>query len=503
MAAMQALSVGRVVNISMNIGPVAARRTDFGILNIFGDSGVINPAERYRLYTSIEGVALDFGMTAPEYQAAALYFGQNPSPGVLMISCWNAEATPAILRGAILTQTEQQMAAWTIITAGEFNYTLDEGTGPVTVPITGLDFSGQTNLNGVASIISGGLAGNDATMIWDGDQFVLSSTKTGEGVTLGYLTPITGGSGQDISALLKMTAETGLDLYPGKDAEAPVDAVIAAANMSGTWYGATFATTGEITDDAHMDVAAFIEASSRPRQYGITVTDTRAMDPSYTADLPSRLKAAKFNRTLSQYASATKYAVASLMGREFTTNFNGNNTTITLKFKQEPGVTFEQLTETQAATLATKNCNVFALYNNDTSIIQEGTMASGVFIDEIHGLDWLADAMQLALYNRLYTSPTKIPQTDDGVEILVAVCKGVCEEAVRNGLIGRNLMWNTEGFGTLKPGDMLSAGYYIYAIPIALQAQGERERRIAPVLQIAVKLAGAFHFVNGIINVNR
>ncbi|EOV4147137.1 DUF3383 family protein, partial [Yersinia enterocolitica] len=75
-------------------------------------------------------------------------------------------------------------------------------------------------------------------------------------------------------------------------------------------------------------------------------------------------------RTLVQYSSASPYAAASIFGRAFTVNFNGNNTTITLKFKQQPGITAESLEQSQANALKAKNCNVFVNYDNDTAIIQ-------------------------------------------------------------------------------------------------------------------------------------
>ncbi|ELJ9363915.1 DUF3383 family protein, partial [Salmonella enterica] len=64
-------------------------------------------------------------------------------------------------------------------------------------------------------------------------------------------------------------------------------------------------------------------------------------------------------------------------GRAFTVNFNGSNTTITLKFKQEPGVTYETLDLSQAKALDAKNCNVYVYYQNDTAILQQGVMSSG------------------------------------------------------------------------------------------------------------------------------
>jgi hypothetical protein len=62
-----------------------------------------------------------------------------------------------------------------------------------------------------------------------------------------------------------------------------------------------------------------------------------------------------------QYSTSSKYAALSAFGRAFTVNFNGSNTTITLKFKQEPGITYETLTANQAAALDAKNCNVCVL----------------------------------------------------------------------------------------------------------------------------------------------
>ena len=63
--------------------------------------------------------------------------------------------------------------------------------------------------------------------------------------------------------------------------------------------------------------------------------------------------------------------------------------------------------------------------------------------------------------------------------------------------------WNADGFGALEQGEMLTTGYYIYAPAIEDQDQSEREQRKAPVLQCAVKLAGAIHFADVVINVNR
>ena len=233
----------------------------------------------------------------------------------------------------------------------------------------------------------------------------------------------------------------------------------------------------------------------------MTTTSSRVLSSTVTDDIASRLKALSRNRSFVQY-SKNPYAACSAAGRAFTVNFNANRSTITLKFKQEPGVVAEGLKESQAAALADKRCNVFVYYNNDTAILQEGAMAGGAFFDEIHGLDWLQNAVQTECWNLLYQSKTKIPQTDAGVNQIVTTIGKVMGEGVNNGLIAPGT-WNADGFGQLERGDYLPDGWYIYAQPVDDQPQSEREQRKAPPIQTAAKLAGAVHFVDVQIDVNR
>ena len=297
-----------------------------------------------------------------------------------------------------------------------------------------------------------------------------------------------------------MTESTGLPPVDGVDGETAKEAVMALADKSGDWYGCVFADEALTVDD-HLDVAAYVQAASKSRIYGVTDTDTRALDATYANDVASKAKTLGYTRTIVAY-SQNPYAIVSALGRAFTVNFNANRSTITLKFKQLPGITAEGLTETQATALKNKRCNVFAAYDNDTAIFQEGVMAGSAYFDEIHGLDWLQNAVQTEVWNLLYQSKTKIPQTESGANQVIACIEACLEEAVNNGLIAPGT-WNADGFGLLERGDYLEKGYYVYVSPIADQPQSEREQRKLPVIQIAAKLAGAVHFVDVQIDVNR
>lgn len=489
----QGLNVGRLVRVSVNLAPLAAARRGFGTLLVIGDSNVIDGSERLRAYVDLESVAADFGTSAPEYYAAQLYFGQTPRPQTMMIGRWLRTATAALIKGGILTAAEQAIANWTAITTGSFKITVD-GTEKT---VTALNLSAVTNLNGVATAINAKLTG--ATCAWDGSRFTITSSTTGTTSTIGYAS--SAGTGTDISALLKLTSATALAPINGFAAETPVECVSTLANMSGQWYGASFAASIMPTSTQIIDVAGFIESASISRIFGVTETDTRVLDATYTSDLASQLKALSYKRTCVQF-SENKYAVCSLMGRAFSVNFSANRSTITLMYKQEPGVVAALLTETQAQTLKAKRCNVFVKYMNDTAIIQYGVMSGQAYFDEIHGLDWFSDALQTAEYNLLYQSKTKIPQTDAGQNQLVNTAAGVCQEAINNGLIAPG-QWNADGFGQISRGDYLSEGFYIYTPPMAAQDQSIREQRIAPPIQIALKLAGAIHEIDCIVDVNR
>ncbi|MFN1150074.1 DUF3383 family protein [Serratia liquefaciens] len=288
--------------------------------------------------------------------------------------------------------------------------------------------------------------------------------------------------------------------------ESIVEAVNASLQYT-NWYGLVIAddvTTGSDVLDADdvLDVAKVIEASSLSRIFGVTSGDAGIISSTSTTDVASRLKAGKYARTFIQYSTSSAYAAVSAFGRAFTVNFNGSNTTITLKFKQEPTITYETLTVGQAAAVDAKKANVFVYYANDTAILQQGVMANGDFFDERHGLDWLQNYVQTNLFNLLYTSTTKIPQTDAGNTRIMANVEASMDQSVENGLVAPGV-WNGGNIGQLSSGDTLTKGYYVYMAALSTQAQADRQARKSVPVQVACKLAGAIHYADVQINVVR
>ena len=117
------LPVSDIVNVQVVMTPLAAQTRDFGSLLILGDSDIIDTTERLRLYTTLDAVADDFGTVAPEYKAAALYFGQTPQPSTLYLGKWARTAAAGKLRGGVLSAAEQTLTNFTAVTTGAMNFT--------------------------------------------------------------------------------------------------------------------------------------------------------------------------------------------------------------------------------------------------------------------------------------------------------------------------------------------------------------------------------------------
>lgn len=489
----QGLAVSDVVNVTVTISPTAAATRNFGAGLVIGATDVIDVGERIRSYSDMDDVAADFGSTDPEYIGATRFFSQDPQPSLVYIGRWGQTATHGTLRGGVLTASQQLTSAWTSITDGAFKIDVD-GT---TKTVTGLNFSTALNMPGVAALIDAGLSGGSVTWDANSGRFVVKSDTTGTSSTVGYA--VAPASGTDISATLKLTSALAGTPVVGIAAESLTEAVEAFVDKSGDWYAAMVLPT--VSNAEFLAAAQYIEALGKKRIIGATISSTTVLDNTLDTDLASVVSAANLKRTWVQY-SATDYAICSFFGRAATVDFTGSNTTLTMKFKAEPGVTAETLTETQAATLKAKNCNVFVNYDNDTAIVQEGVMANGYFFDEVHGLDWLENYIQTEVWNLLYTSKTKVPQTNAGMSLIAAKIENCLQQAVTNGLVAPG-QWNADGFGALENGDYLDSGYYVYHPDISAQSQADREARKSVSFQIACKLAGAVHSVNIAVSVNR
>lgn len=201
--------------------------------------------------------------------------------------------------------------------------------------------------------------------------------------------------------------------------------------------------------------------------------------------------------TVDTPAFASAYA-----GRALTTFFDGSNTTITMNLKELAGFTPDQtLTTTLLAAAQTAGVDVYISFGGVPGLYTSG---ANTFFDEIYNQYWFQFALQVAGFNYLATTSGKIPQTEIGMEGLKNAYRQICQEAITNGFIAPGT-WNSGS--TFGPNGALvrnvaNQGFYVYSQPITEQNQTDRENRDAPLVQIAIKAAGAIHHSDVIVNVN-
>lgn len=289
-----------------------------------------------------------------------------------------------------------------------------------------------------------------------------------------------------------------------EDPQSPTEAMAALQDVYPGWYAAAFAgATGEtkylLTDAQIEAVGDWIMAADK-KIFGVTTNKADHIEQAPTNPF-KKLYDKLASRVLAIYDKDDPYAVMSLLARGLSVNFAANNSTITLKFKQLPGVTADTISLTEAAKCDALGINFYTYYD-ESAMVAEGKTIGKRFFDEIHGLDWFVDAVQKEVFAVLYRSPTKVPLTDPGTARLIAAVEKVGREGVNNGFIAPGL-WNGDPFGTLETGDRLDEGFYVWADTVDNLSTSDREQRKAPPIQTAIKLAGAIHEVDVIVNFDR
>lgn len=206
------------------------------------------------------------------------------------------------------------------------------------------------------------------------------------------------------------------------------------------------------------------------------------------------------------YLSATtepaKLMAAAYAGRALSTAFEGSNTTSTMHLKDLVGITADpNMTQTQLNLC--QDCGADA-YVNIAGVAKTFTSGANKFFDQVYNRCWFLGALEVAGFNALAKVSTKVPQTEPGMTILKGAYRLVCDRAVRNGYVAPGAWNSADRFGDVEAmlRNIEEVGYYIYSLPVNQQAQTEREARRAPLVQIAVKEAGAIHSSNVLVYIN-
>lgn len=192
--------------------------------------------------------------------------------------------------------------------------------------------------------------------------------------------------------------------------------------------------------------------------------------------------------------------VSAYAGRGFSVNFAAQNSTITMNLKDLVGVSPDStVTEAIYQNAEQLGVDMYVAYNGLPKIVSNG---NPLYFDDIYNRLWFELTMRVELFNALATTSTKIPQTETGMNNLKSAARAVCQRGVYNGFMAPGTWNGTDTFGDQDDfyRNIEDFGFYVYSAPVSQQSQSERETRVAPVVQVACKQAGAIHKMNLIIN---
>lgn len=478
------------VNVSLAAVPAGLADFNTNSIAVFTNE-TAGFTESYRSYITPSSVATDFGSNSLTYKMANALFTPVPNfrTGNGMLYIFPFKGVNATAGKFTTTDLTNNVANFKSISNGVLKLTID---GTVT-QLEGLDFSNALTLDDIIGVLNAQAL--DIDIIKDENTIVFSSRKFGtdSGVTI---------SSVSVTGMVDISGSTYLNATAGTTA--------AGTNASGDTLSSAVSTAleqvyfGGVLTTQYADNATILANS----------TAIQALDCDYfevtqslknISVLGSSIKSAGNGktRTLAYSLADAKVVAATYATIAKSVNRSASNAANTMNLKTLTGILPDtNLSDTYVLAAANNGVDIYGntgglgvVYSNDNN----------GYTDDIENQLWLKKAFEIAGFNYLRQTNTKIPQTEAAMAGLKNAYAQVCERGINNGVVAAGT-WNSAiPFG--DPEDFArnieERGYYIYSLPIAKQAQTDREQRKAPVVQIALKFSGALHFSEVIVQIER
>lgn len=481
------------INVSVSATPQGVAEYNTNSIAIFTNE-TANFTDAYKAYLGgASEVATDFGSNSLTYKMANELY--NPVPnfvtggGYLYVFPFNGtNATPATFTTPDISTN---LTALKAVSSGSLSITID---GNVNL-VENIDFTKCLTLADIVKVLQ--YKNLDVDIKLNGNTIIFTSRQAGtsSGVTLNT---ITADEVIDLSAAGYLNAAGGTAIS-GTDCSGETLAEAVTRGLESVYFG------GVLTTQV-MDATTKLANSSEIQSLDCVFYDNlQSLVAIATEGAAIKSAGNSKTRTLAYSVSQEtgKVAVAGYASIAKSVNYSGTDTANTLNLKTITGVVGDpNLNGTYVLSANTNGVDIYGLtgglsvvYSNDNN----------GYTDDVEADLWIKKAVEVAGFNYLRQTDTKIPQTEAGMTGLKTAYASVCEQARRNGTVAGGAWNGAVPFGdpeTFKR-NIEETGYYIYSIPVALQNQTEREARKAPVVQIALKRSGAFHFSQVIINVQR
>lgn len=495
-------NISNIINVALIEEGAAAARDNMNVCAVFtSNQDYLSTDRRYALFVDSASVAEAFGSGTAITKHAQTFFAQSPNPvnasGVFVAAYWRGQeettdATAAVLEGAQLSEativSELQQ-----ITDGAFDIDID-GT---TENITSVDFQSVSEFADIVDILNDELTGATASL--GNQQIVITSDTTGVTSTITFFTDP--GTGTYVGDILALSDGSGATTTQGADSEVltvetkveAATAVKALVNFKGSVF------VDDPTESEVSNLAAWAQANSTLMYDVFSSADNLEKDITNVV-WKNTLSGYDNYRMLYSKAGNRRFATA-YMARAHVVSFTAENTALTMNLKELAGVLPESYTQTEITKAKTVGLDIYTTVKDVPVVLTSG---ANDFVDNRYNLIAFIDAVQTDLFNLLKLAGTKIPQTTRGVNQLVDQGEKTTRGFVRAGVFAPGVWTRPDFFGeqeTFKR-NIRQFGFYWKANRLSDQPTADRQARKSPVLQAAVKNAGAIHSADVIINFN-
>lgn len=486
------LPLSNIINVSLTQTPQGLTTPNVNSLLVLTNDVPIN-GEIFGEYVSQSQAASNYGTNSDTALMVNNILAQTPNPisgGGQIVIAPMLSAVSATHGTFVTANISANIAALAAVTNGELKVTLN--TGEV-LNLIGLNFTGSTTLAQVAAVLQAAI--QDALVTASSTLITIASKKVGSASTVALASYSGGGTDLTTSGLLNTasgTATAGAN-SSGETVSAAVTRLI------GQVFFCPLMSTLDL-EDAAIAANASALAAGDYLYFEHFASTTDIAGEITTIQQATEQKTRCLLYTVSMHAA--KLYKAAYAGRAVSVDFTGSNTDSTMNLKQLVNVTPDPgITQTLYNAANTAGADIYVNWAGVAGVFSTG---GNDYWDNQYANLALKFALQTAGFNYLATTNTKVPQTEPGMNGLKAAYAQVMQQFINNGELAPGAWNSSETFGDPQTflNNITQMGYYIYSLPIAQQSVSSRNSRIAPLVQIAAKRAGAIQSGSVLVVIN-
>jgi len=480
------LDLSNIINITAMMPGARQANANTSVLALFThDEPLFSNYGEFRIYVNPNGVADDFGSNSRVAKMANKVFGQTPNilsgGGYLVVIPLLGDVPAAPARISLPARDLRNLPTDGVISFnvnGEFNALALTGLDKTTLATLQASLNGFFNSFGLTITLSGEMGAADIE---------IATTAVGANASIA----ITESTGSDINDLGLFLNAIGFVASGIDNGEEQLKEAILRTMDKVYYFGIMFDEISDLpySNSRLKEVAQLMQGLNKILTT-VTNLKARVMD-NFQAVANSSLSHTRCLYKGGTIEDALMFQAA-YMGRAMSVNYKLENSAITMYGKTLAGIAGDStIDQTFYAALEKAGTDFYGDFGSPM-VVSNG--ANG-FYDNIVNLLAIILHLQVAHFNVIKSTATKIPQTEGGMETLKSEGRKVLE-MFKNADVLAPGEWNdpyTIGDRLKQIQSIRDLGYWIYSTPIAQQSQADRETRIAPGVYYLVKFSGAVH----------